>query len=146
MRHPRRTVPILIAFFLTGCTAESSLTSEGNFFSSLLPQEEAVPETRRTGLLAPLLDSSVGKNMDIRDQNAAYKAQFAALEQTGPSVAVPWKNARTENSGEVLPGPRYSINEARCRDYTHTIVVGGKTESLRGVACMKADGSWHSLI
>ncbi|MEP3280147.1 MAG: hypothetical protein ABJN26_01760 [Stappiaceae bacterium] len=146
MRHNWRTVLIVISPLLAGCTANSPLTADGSFFGNLIPQEDSVPDTKRNKLLAPLLDSPVGKNMDLGDQNAAYKAQFAALEQNGPNIAVSWKNMRSENRGEVLPGPRYSINEAKCRDYTHKVVIGGEAESLRGVACMNSDGSWHSLI
>ena len=32
-----------------------------------------------------------------------------------------------------------------CREFQHTITVGGKTEDAYGTACLQEDGSWHMV-
>ena len=47
--------------------------------------------------------------------------------------------------GTVVPGPYYDRRGLRCREYSHTISVGGRREIARGTACRNPDGSWTAV-
>lgn len=87
-----------------------------------------------------LVGSAVGTGLSAADQQRALAAEYQALEFGVAGVAVTWRSASA--SGEVVPGPLYTVNEYECRDYTHTIIVGAATEAGRGTACSRAGGPW----
>jgi surface antigen len=39
-------------------------------------------------------------------------------------------------------GPYVRVNLIDCRDFTHTVTVGGQNYARKGTACREADGSW----
>ncbi len=49
-----------------------------------------------------------------------------------------WYNPETGHSGRVV----IVKEEAYCREYQQTIVIGGKEEKAYGTACRQPDGSW----
>jgi surface antigen len=89
-----------------------------------------------------LIGNRVGAAMDDEDRRRAYAAQMQALD-AGPSGApVAWRNPNSGRYGSVVPGPAYEQAGAQCRQYTHTIYIGGQPQTERGVACRNPDGTW----
>jgi surface antigen len=105
------------------------------------------PGTRFAGALVGatvggFLGNRIGAALDDEDKRRAYAAQMQALE-TGPSGApVAWRNPDSGRYGNIVPGPAYQLNGAPCRQYTHTVYVGGNPQTERGTACRNPDGSW----
>jgi surface antigen len=95
--------------------------------------------------LGGFLGNRIGAALDDADKRRAYAAQMQALE-TGPSGApVAWRNPDSGRYGNVVPGPAYPVNGASCRQYTHTIYIGGQPQVERGTACRNPDGTWTTV-
>ena len=92
-----------------------------------------------------LLGSQIGQKLDKVDRMYAAKAQQKALETNPVGQSSSWSNPDSGNSGTVTPTKtaQSSINGQPCREYQHTVKIGGKTEQAYGRACREADGSWQ---
>jgi surface antigen len=91
------------------------------------------------------LGNRIGAALDDDDKKRAYAAQLQALE-TGPSGApVAWRNPDSGRYGDVVPGPAYQVNGASCRQFTNTVFIDGKPQSMRGTACRNPDGTWSMV-
>lgn len=101
--------------------------------------------TAAGAVIGSLIGSEIGRSLDERDRAAAYNAEYRALEYSRSGQATAWENPDTGNRGNVVPGPAYSINNAQCRDYTHTIYIDGQPEVARGTACRQPDGTWRPV-
>lgn len=91
------------------------------------------------------LGSQIGKSLDDVDRMKAGQAQHAALESTRTGVATAWSNPDSGHSGSVTPTRTYRSSGENCRDYTHEVVIDGKTQTVNGTACRKPDGTWRVL-
>ena len=92
-----------------------------------------------------LIGNRLGAAMDDEDKQRAYAAQVQALE-SGPSGApVAWRNPDSGRYGSVVPGPAYQSNNMNCRQYTHTVYIDGRPQTMRGTACRHPDGSWQAV-
>lgn len=95
--------------------------------------------------IGALIGSDIGRQLDDRDREVAMQAEYDALE-TGPAgSARQWRGQSGRYTGSITPGPAYAVNQYTCRDYTHTIYVDGRPQTLRGTACRQPDGSWRPL-
>ena len=65
---------------------------------------------------------------------------FQALDTGRP---MSWRGERREVYGEVIPGPSFREGRQYCREYTHTIYIGGRPQEGYGTACREPDGSWR---
>jgi surface antigen len=96
------------------------------------------------GLLGGLVGNSIGKSLDNADLAAYNAASQRALETAQPGQALPWSNPQSGNSGTITPSNYYqNPNGQYCREYTQTIVVGGRSQQGYGKACRQPDGSWQ---
>ena len=94
-------------------------------------------------LLGATLGNSIGQSLDRADMMMYHDTSQRALETAQPGQSLPWKNTQTGNSGTVTPKAYYQNNQGEyCREYTQTIVVGGKKQEGYGTACRQPDGSW----
>jgi surface antigen len=92
-----------------------------------------------------LIGNRIGAGLDDEDKQRAYAAQMQALE-AGPSGApVAWRNPDSGHYGSIVPGPAYDQRGMKCRQYTHTIYIGGRPETARGTACRNPDGTWTAV-
>ncbi len=88
-----------------------------------------------------LIGNSIGRSLDEQARREAFQAEYRALEYGAPGAPVEWRY--DDYYGSVTPGAYYDRpGQARCREYTHTIYVGGRPETARGVACRQSDGTW----
>jgi surface antigen len=89
-----------------------------------------------------LIGSAIGASLDEQDRQAAYAAEVQALETGAPGAPVGWRSDHSAYYGTIVPGPYYQRSGLRCREFSHTIYVGGRPEIARGTACRNPDGSW----
>ena len=92
-----------------------------------------------------IVGSDIGKSLDDNDRRSAQDAEFSALEHGNSGVGQPWRNPDSGHYGMVVPGKPYKRAEQDCRDYTHTIYIDGKPQTMRGTACRNPDGTWRSV-
>lgn len=86
--------------------------------------------------------SELGKKLDEGDKKEVAKAEDKAKD--GPvGDTVSWSNAKTGNSGSVTPtGEGKDAQGRTCRNFTSTVNVDGKEETVNGTACKQPDGTW----
>ncbi len=97
-------------------------------------------------LLGGALGNSIGGSLDKADMMMYNDTSQRALETAQPGQSLPWKNAQTGNSGTVTPKAYYKNADGDyCREYTQSIVVGGKKQHAFGTACRQPDGSWKII-
>lgn len=95
------------------------------------------------GVIGALIGREVGRSMSRSDREAANRAQERA-HSAPVGQAVTWTNPETGHSGSVTPvSETRNAQGQRCRDYNGTIVVDGKREEARGLACQQSDGTWR---
>jgi surface antigen len=92
-----------------------------------------------------IVGSEIGKALDDNDRRVAAEAEMAALERGNSGVAQPWRNPDSGHYGMVVPGKPYKRAAQDCRDYTHTIYIDAKPQTMRGTACRNADGTWRGV-
>jgi surface antigen len=94
-------------------------------------------------LLGGIMGSEVGKSLDRADRLAMENAQSSVM--TAPvGQTITWSNPDSGNSGTVRTTREGTSNDGRyCREYQHTVQVGGKTQDAYGTACRQPDGSWQ---
>ena len=56
------------------------------------------------------------------------------------SLHAGWRADAT--TGSVAVGPYVRVNNLDCRDFTHTVKVGGKDYVKKGTACREQNGNW----
>ncbi|MEC9367717.1 MAG: RT0821/Lpp0805 family surface protein [Pseudomonadota bacterium] len=95
--------------------------------------------------LGGVVGHSIGKSMDEADRRAAMEAEFRALEYGQPGAPTRWRNPQTGHYGDVIVQQPYVVDSRHCRDYTHTIYIDGRPETVRGRACRNPDGTWSNL-
>lgn len=89
-----------------------------------------------------LIGNRIGASLDEADRRRALEAEYRALQYGPPNTPVVWRNPDANVYGEVVPGGAYQRGGYDCRDYTHTIYVGGTPQVARGTACRNPDGTW----
>jgi surface antigen len=91
-----------------------------------------------------LIGNSIGQKLDQRDRVLAQDAEFDALERGESNRPRRWTNPENGRYGDFVPTAPYQRAGLDCRDYTHTIYVDGRPETMRGTACRNRDGTWSA--
>ncbi len=91
------------------------------------------------------IGNAIGADLDEQDRREALNAEYQALEYTPSGKAVLWRNPSTGHYGRVVPSQTYDVGEQNCRQYTHTVYIGGEANILRGTACKERDGTWRPV-
>lgn len=95
-------------------------------------------------LLGAYLGNQTGKSLDRADRQYAALAQSEALERAPSGQPTVWRNPDSGNYGDITPTQTYRTSEGQyCREYRHTVNVGGREEQAYGTACRQPDGSWR---
>ncbi len=97
------------------------------------------------GLVGALVGSEIGRSLDEQDRLRAERATQYALEEGPSGEPVEWVNPDSGHSGFVTPAEPYRRAETVCRDYSHTVTIDGRAETVRGTACRQPDGSWRAV-
>jgi surface antigen len=114
----------------------------GTFFGD--PNANVAGSEANTAI-SVLVNNEFGDALEPSDRRAAEDAQNRALRARGLGVSVAWQNDRTGRSGQVRPGPVYFVNETSCREFTHEMVLQGRTLQARGTACETDQGNWQVI-
>lgn len=88
---------------------------------------------------------TIGKSLDEQDRRYAQEAELAALEDGRSGIARNWRNPDSGRYGEVVPQRPYRRGPQHCRDYTHTVFINGRPETMSGTACRNPDGTWTNI-
>jgi len=97
-------------------------------------------------LIGAFAGSSVGESLDRADQLYASRAETHALENLPSGQTSGWSNPDSGHYGTVTPTQTYQRADGRyCREYQHTVYVGGQQQEAYGRACRQPDGSWEVI-
>ena len=121
---------------LAGCT------TTGRDSASLSLANAPVPGAVAEG---GVLNNAIGAGLDELDRQRALNAEISALEEGGPGTPVGWRGDNGAH-GTVIAGPAYQrAGYVRCRDFSHTIFLQGRTQLSRGAACRASEGGWKAV-
>lgn len=84
-----------------------------------------------------LIGNAIGRDLDREARQRAYEAEYAAFNGGSRQE---WRTARAY--GYVEPRPVYRRGPTFCREYAHTIFIGGQPQTAVGTACQNPDGTW----
>jgi surface antigen len=88
-----------------------------------------------------IVGAGIGRSLDDQDRERAYEAAQEGLVE---GRVTEWENPRTRHRGRFVVVRTFHDRRAYlCRDFQHTIWVGGEPELIEGTACEFPDGSWH---
>ena len=91
-----------------------------------------------------LLGAEIGRSLDERDRQMALQAEYQALEygRAGQPVhlAQPGDGQLRRDRRRLRP---IEVNLLDCREYTHTVYIGGRPRVARGTACRQPDSVWR---
>lgn len=97
-------------------------------------------------LLGAFVGGQVGKRLSEEDWAIAGNTQQQTLESAPSGSPRSWKNPDTGSGGEVIAEPAFKGETAAvCRRFSHTISAEGGDDTLKGVACRQADGTWKVI-
>jgi surface antigen len=85
------------------------------------------------------IGGAIGQQLDEADRIRAQQAQVDAVSQGRPTS---WRGQQSDAYGSVEPGPEYTSSTGKCREYSHTIFIGGRPQKGTGTACQRPDGAW----
>ncbi|MCV0425360.1 MAG: hypothetical protein K5905_07795 [Roseibium sp.] len=143
----RTATCLVLVTALSGCSLTSGANQSGawgagSFFGD--PNSNVSGSEANTAI-SVLVNNEFGDALEPSDRKAAEDAQNRALRARGIGVSVAWQNERTGRSGQVRPGPVYSVNDTSCREFTHEMVLQGQTLQARGTACETERGNWQVI-
>ena len=76
------------------------------------------------------------RHLDRIDLEYASQAQYEALEYEPTGSERRWHNPDSGHHGTVSSGPAYRDGRgAYCREYQHTVTIGGEQQQAYGQAC-----------
>ncbi len=88
----------------------------------------------------------VGAQLDQKDQLIAAQNLQYSLELNPDGTTSSWRNPNSGNSGYSYPTSTSFVESGTpCREFTSTIVIGGKPHQGYGTACRQPDGSWKIM-
>ena len=102
-------------------------------------------EAQVGALEGAITGTDVGESLTQEDREIALQAEYEALEYGRPGQSTEWRNRASGNSGEIRVGTTYQVNRLDCREYTHTVSIGGYNRIIQGAACRQPDGVWRVL-
>ena len=153
----RRAAPLLAialaALMLAGCVTESGPkqglgtilgAAGGGLLGAQFGSGEGQLAATAAGVfLGSMLGNSVGRSLDRADRRAVSRAEDEA-HQAPVNETISWRNPESGNYGTVTPVREgVSSTGRQCREYYHTVTVGGRQEEAYGTACLQPDGSWQ---
>jgi surface antigen len=133
----------LCLMLLTACATKDATGDNGGLLG-LAPVSGL--SSGAAEMLGNLTGNAGSKELDAKDKAISDDAVAQALQSSDAGRSTDWRNPATGHSGQITPGPVYSVNDYSCRDYTHHIVIGERQQMLRLTACRQPDGTWRALI
>ena len=101
------------------------------------------PETRPVAIIAgTAIGAIIGAKIGQRFDDADRACMGHALELAGAKKTVVWKNEGTGVSYKLTPTRNFKQGNESCREFTTALASGKKAETVKGIACRKANGEW----
>ncbi len=94
-------------------------------------------------MLGAVAGKNIGASLDRADAAYYNRTLNQVLEYNPSGVRSRWKNPDSGNYGEIMPKRTYVERGQDCREYTHTVVIGGQQQSAFGKACRRSNGAWE---
>jgi surface antigen len=92
-------------------------------------------------LVGALAGKELGGYLQGNDQQTAVQAEQSSVSRNEP---IQWTNPETGHRGTIEPTRTYQNQTGQtCREYQHTVYVGGRAEQAHGTACQQPDGTWR---
>lgn len=142
----------LFALALAGCTSTGPTTrvvqapvqAQPVVAQPMVPTSAQNVQTARltTSIANGFVDPAALAVMTAKDSTEANSAQFYALQFGRPGAPRQWAGDRG-TTGSVAVGPYVRVNNLDCRDFTHTVKVGGTDYVRKGTACREQNGNWN---
>lgn len=110
----------------------------------LVPTSAQTVQTAKltTSIANGFVDPAALALMTAKDSNEADRAQFYALQFGRPGAPRQWAGDKG-TTGSVAVGPYVRVNNLDCRDFTHTVKIGGTDYVKKGTACREQNGNWN---
>ena len=146
-----------VAMLLSACVTDGNGTNTGNksligtllgagaggFAGAQVGGGKGKLAATAIGVLAGAwLGNSIGTSLDKVDRITAQRNTQTALERTPVNKTTSWSNPDNRTYGTTTPTRTYKSNRRNCRDYTDTVTMGGRTETVHGTACRDSQGRW----
>lgn len=132
------------ALALSGCVSGSLSQGElqpSQFAATAAPRSETFAGIEGGGLIG----GNLGSSLTRQQRQLGLEAEYKALENTPAGQDVTWKDASSGRSGSVRAAQPYRVGSQDCRQYIHTLEMGGASQEARGTACRNENGSWTLL-
>lgn len=153
-----RALPVFAMLLLAGCSMgpstsdiatgptlpqpNSQLATQPTITPASLPVATATqPASVAMNDVGAFLDGGIVAQMTAKDKSEAASAQFNALTFGRPGAPRTWTGDKGV-TGAVTVGPYVRVNNIDCRDFTHTVTVGGTAYPRKGTACKDISGQW----
>ncbi|MCO6186676.1 hypothetical protein [Rhizobium sp. L1K21] len=128
-----------LSITLAGCS-----TSSGGGSIAPLAFSSSGSSTYLKALHGGIVSRVNGVQLDRTDSRLALEAEYRALEAAPGGQAVEWQGGDGV-AGKVVAAAPYQVGSQNCRQYTHTLTLGMRSEVARGAACRNGDGTWTPL-
>ena len=140
-------VSLAAALLISGCArfdvpvssssrSASSQSTVSTQTATVVPSDDFADQ----GILS-FLPSDIVAKLSAREKSEAASAQFFALQYGRVGATREW-TADSAARGEISVGPYIKVNKLDCREFTHTVVLGGERYSKSGTSCREQDGQW----
>lgn len=148
MPHHLRTVLLIPALALSACATSPTVSTFSTAPVATAPAPEVLAAPAATTASAAsmtdvsaFVDPAALGQLSQKSRGEAAGAQFNALQFGRVGAPRNWQGDNGQ-SGVVTVGPYVRVNLTDCRDFTHTVTIGGQNFVRKGTACREADGSW----
>jgi surface antigen len=141
----------LLAFAVAGCSTTTTqmasapvVVQQPAVVQPMVPTSAQAVQTARltTSIANGFVDPSALSQMSAKDSNEANSAQFYALQFGRPGAPRQWAGDNG-TTGSVAVGPYVRVNNLDCREFTHTVKIGGSEFVRKGTACREQNGNWN---
>lgn len=141
----------IVALLLAGCSstgtgrvAQVQVAPQPVIAQPMVPTSAQTVQTAKltTSIANGFVDPAALALMTAKDSNEANSAQFYALQFGRPGAPRQWAGDKG-TTGTVAVGPYVRVNNLDCRDFTHTVKIGGTDYIKKGTACREQNGNWN---
>jgi surface antigen len=142
----RKAIVTAAALLLAACGTDAPAPSPGANSGIVEGSQVAAGagEAAVGAIEGSLLGEDIGRSLSEDERRAAAQAEYEALEYGQPGQPTGW-NTRSGTHGEIMVGATYEVNRLDCREFTHTVTIGGRPRVARGTACRRPDGTWRVI-
>jgi surface antigen len=136
---------------VAGCARMDIGTSRTTYSSSAsatasapvtTPTVSATPSDEfQSGQILAFIKPEAATMLSAKETSEAASAQYYALQFGRVGAFRTWQGD-SEAKGEVTVGPYIKVNGRDCREFTHTVIIGGKRYVSTGTACRASNGEW----